>query len=77
LNPEGRSTAFTLFIKDMARESAAGNDVDFFVLHGATDAPRVDVIARNVATLVNDAAYGDITGYISTTGRVYIGFNSC
>ncbi len=60
-NPDGRSTAFTLFIKTMARESGTGSDVDFFVLHGATDAPTVDVIARGVATLVNDAAYGDIT----------------
>jgi hypothetical protein len=70
-NPEGRSTAFTLFVKDMARESASGSDVDFFVLHGATDAPAVDVIARNVATLVNDAAYGDITDYISVPAAEY------
>jgi len=49
----------------MARETGTGSDVDFFVLHGATDAPTVDVIARDVATLVDDAAYGDITGYIS------------
>jgi hypothetical protein len=71
-NPEGRSTAFTLFIKDMARESASGSNVDFFVVHGSTDAPQVDVIARNVATLVNDAAYGDITDYISVPPAEYI-----
>jgi hypothetical protein len=70
-NPEGRSTAFTLFIKDMARESAAGSDVDFFVVHGATDAPEVDVIARNVATLVDNAAYGDITDYITVPAAEY------
>jgi hypothetical protein len=64
-NPDGRSTAITLFVKEMARETGTGSDVDFFVLHGATDAPTVDVIARDVATLVDDAAYGDITGYIS------------
>ncbi|MDH3267357.1 MAG: DUF4397 domain-containing protein [Ignavibacteria bacterium] len=63
-NPDGRSTAFTLFIKTMARETGTGSDVDFFVLHGSTDAPTVDVIARGVATLVDDAAYGDITAYI-------------
>jgi len=41
------------------------------VLHGATDAPTVDVIARGVATLVDDAAYGDITGYISVPPAAY------
>jgi hypothetical protein len=70
-NPDGRSTAFTLFVKDMARESGTSSDVDFFVLHGANDAPTVDVIARGVATLVDDAAYGDITGYISVPAGNY------
>jgi len=70
-NPDGRSTAFTLFVQPMARESANGSDVDFFVLHGATDAPTVDVIARDVATLVDDAAYGDITNYISVPPAAY------
>ena len=71
-NPDGRSTAFTLFIKDMARETGTGSNVDFFAVHGATDAPTVDVIARRVATLVNNAAYGDITDYISAPAGNYI-----
>lgn len=71
-NPDGRNTAFTLFIKTMARENAAGSGVDFFVVHGSTDAPTVDVLARSVATLVDDAAYGDITGYISVPAATYI-----
>ncbi len=71
VNPDGRSTAFTLFINAMARESGTSSDVDFFVLHGATDAPTVDVIARNVATLVDDAAYGDITPYITVPAGEY------
>ena len=70
-NPDGRSTAFTLFVKAMARETGTGSDVDFFVLHGATDAPTVDVIARGVATLVDDAAYGDITAYIPVPAGNY------
>jgi hypothetical protein len=70
-NPDGRNTAFTLFVKDMARESGTGSDVDFFVIHGATDAPTVDVIARGVATLVDNAAYSDITGYISVPPANY------
>ena len=71
-NPDGRSTAFTLFLKTMARENAAGTGVDFFVVHGSTDAPTVDVIARNVATLVDNAAYGDITDYINVPAGSYI-----
>jgi hypothetical protein len=70
-NPDGRSTAFTLFINAMARETGTGSDVDFFVLHGATDAPTVDVIARGVGTLVDDAAYGDITSYIPVPPAEY------
>jgi hypothetical protein len=70
-NPDGRSTAFTLFIKAMARETGTSNEVDFFVLHGATDAPTVDVIARGVATLVDDASYSDITNYISVPAAAY------
>ena len=45
--------------------------VDFVVLHGSTDAPTVDVIARNVATLVDNAAYGDFTDYISPCCIIY------
>jgi hypothetical protein len=71
-NPDGRSTAFTLFIKAMARENGTSSDVDFFVLHGSTDAPTVDVLARRVATLVDNAAYGDITNYITVPPASYI-----
>jgi hypothetical protein len=71
-NPDGRSTAFMLFIKSMAREVGTGSGVDFFALHGATDAPSVDIIARNVATLVDNAAYGDITDYITVPAADYI-----
>ncbi len=72
-NPDGKSTAFTLFVNDMARESAYDSaKVDFFVLHGSTDAPTVDIVARGVATLVDNAAYGDITDYISVPPAAYI-----
>ena len=46
--------------------------VDLNVLHGATDAPTVDVIARDVAKLVDDAMYGDFTGYFSVPAGEYI-----
>lgn len=71
-NPDGNSTAFTLFISDMMREASTSAGVDFRVVHGASDAPTVDVIARNVATLVNDAPYGATTGYITVPAGSYL-----
>ena len=71
-NPDGRSTAFTLFIKTMAQESGSGGNVEFAALHGATDAPTVDIVARGVATLVDNAAYGDITSYLSVPPAKYL-----
>lgn len=72
-NPDGRSTAFTLFVKTQARETAVGSGVDIFVLHGSTDAPTVDVKAREAGNLVlvNDAAYGDITNYFTVPAGDY------
>ncbi len=72
-NPDGRSIAFTLFAKDGIKESGKyNNKVDFVVLHGSTDAPAVDVIARNVGKLVDDAAYGDFTDYIRVPASSYL-----
>ena len=71
-NPDGKSTAFTLFVKDMARESALDkNNVEFFVLHGSTDAPAVDILARGAGTLVQNVSYGDISEYISVPPSSY------
>lgn len=71
-NPEGRSTAFTLLVKPMAREtSTSSGNVQFFVLHGSTDAPAVDVVARGVGTIVNDAVYRDITDYLTVPPSTY------
>ncbi len=66
-NPNGRSTAFTLLIKSAAKDTGSGGNVEFFALHGATDAPAVDVVARGVATLVNNAMYADMTPYLGGT----------
>ncbi len=72
-NPDGRDIGFTLFTRAGAREAAMDmGEVDFFALHGSTDAPTVDVIARDVATLVDDAAYGDITDYLSVPPSSYV-----
>jgi hypothetical protein len=71
-NPDAVSTAFTLFLQDQMRETATNSNVDFRAVHGASDAPTVDIIARDVATLVNDAPYGAITNYLSVPAANYI-----
>ena len=72
-NPDAISTAFTLFLQNQMRETAlTSTDVDFRAVHGASDAPTVDIIAQNVATLVNDAPYAAVTGYITVPAGSYI-----
>ena len=73
LNPDGVSTAFDIIVKPMAREAAVDpNSVEFFALHGSPDAPTVDVIARDVATLVDDAPYKAFTGYVPVPPASYL-----
>ncbi len=66
------TTPFTLNVVEGTREAATTGGVDFIVNHGSTDAPAVDVIARGVATIVSNAAYGDVTGYITVPVGEYI-----
>ncbi|MGQ9643203.1 MAG: T9SS type A sorting domain-containing protein, partial [Ignavibacterium sp.] len=72
-NPDGRNINFTLFVKTQARETGTGSGVDIFVLHGSTDAPTVDVKAREAGNLVlvDNAAYGDITPYFTVPANNY------
>jgi len=70
-NPDGRATAFDLLPLAGALEtSPTGGTASFRVVHGATDAPTVDVRTGG-AVLVNDAAYTDATGYISVPPASY------
>lgn len=72
-NPDGENIGFQLLAKADARESADDNaKVEFFVVHGVTDAPTVDVAVQGGPTLVNDAAYGDITDYIAVDPDSYV-----
>ncbi len=72
-NPDGKNTAFNIFVKTMAQEKAkTSGNVEFAVMHGSTDAPTVDVVARGVATLVDNAPYSAITDYISVPAADYI-----
>lgn len=72
-NPDGKSTAFGLNIIPSAQTtSQLPGNVDLVINHGSTDAPIVDIIARNVATLVDNAAYGDVAGYLGVPPSSYI-----
>jgi hypothetical protein len=72
-NPDGLDIALTLFAKADAREaSTEANEVQFFVFHGATEAPSVDVLARGVGKIVDGAPYGAMTDYLSVPATSYI-----
>ena len=72
-NPDGIDIEFTLYVVDYAQEASTDeNEVQLFVFHGSTDAPAVDVIARDVALLVENAAYGDGTNYFGVPAADYI-----
>ena len=71
-NPSGEATAFTLLTETGVRQSpqTSGN-VEFFVVHGATDAPAVDAFVPGGPTLADDAAYTDATNYVSVATGTY------
>jgi hypothetical protein len=63
-NPDGLDIGFTIFAKDNAREQAHNpNKVDFFVVHGSTDAPTINAIGLGI--LLRNVSYGDISNYIT------------
>jgi hypothetical protein len=72
-NPSGEAIGFTLFVNADGREdSDTEGEIQFNAVHGSTDAPAVDVIARGVGTLVDDAVYGDITDYLGVPAGRYL-----
>jgi len=72
-NPDGLDIEFTLFLDDEAREeSTEENEVQFIAVHGSSDAPTVDILARGVGALVEGAAYGAITEYIGVPAGSYV-----
>jgi hypothetical protein len=69
-NPNGRSTAFDLLVAGNAQQtSSVADSVDLRGVHGATDAPAVDITDQE-GPLFSDVRYGDISGYVSTTPEV-------
>jgi len=72
-NPDGKNIGFGLnIIANAQTASAQAGNVDITILHGSTDAPAVDIIARNVATLADNATFGDYTPYIGVPPASYI-----
>lgn len=64
---------FALNAFDAARLVADGTGVDLLVVHGATDAPTVDVFESAVlgGTAVNDLSYSEIAGYLTVPADDY------
>lgn len=70
-NPDGEEIAFEFFVETGANMAApaSGSEVDLRAVHGATDAPTVD-IDENGTTLLDDLTYGDVTAsYRSVTAE--------
>lgn len=67
-NPSGESIAFDLLVATGARETGQGEGVDVRAVHGATDAPVVD-IDNNGTTLFDDVTYGDISVYLEAPAQ--------
>jgi len=67
------TTPFTLITDDAAREGAidGASNVNISVLHGAPDAPAVDVVVRTGGKIVSNAAYGQFTPYLSVPAGDY------
>jgi hypothetical protein len=72
-NADGVSTAFFLdVVKGTLESHAEATEVAFIIYHGSTDAPGVDVYARDVAQLVAGLKYTDITdSYLAVPAGTY------
>ncbi len=71
-NPDGLPISFQLFAKDGIREKAQRTPfVDVIALHGATDAPTVDIRSRLIGKLplFDDLSYGEFSSYRSLLAR--------
>jgi Ni,Fe-hydrogenase III small subunit len=72
-NPDELDTDFDLYVIEGTKESHDEmGEASFFVWHGTTDAPGVDVFARETAQLADDLKYTDYTGYVEVPAADYI-----
>ena len=69
-NPDGEDIGFEFFAAPGAQSSASDGEVDLRAVHGATDAPAVDVGVEDGPTLLPDLTYGAVTDdYLSVTAE--------
>lgn len=72
-DPDADPNTFSFYVYEGAQEkSTSDSNFSFIGLHGSTDAPKVDIIAQGVATLLDNVSYGDITpDYITVPAAQY------
>lgn len=68
-NPDGEDIGFEFFVATGAQSSAPSGEVALRAVHGATDAPTVDVDEAGT-TLLDNLTYGDVTAdYLNATAE--------
>ena len=72
-NPDGIDTGAQLLLVENRRDTAVAEDeFEFYVHHGATDAPAVDIFVRELnANILTDVPYLASSGYFGVPGGVY------
>lgn len=70
-DPDAKPLGFDLLPISNARQAGSTEtDVDVIVYHGATDAPKVDVLAGG-ATLIEGLSFGEATEYLTVPSASY------
>lgn len=69
-NPDGMNTGFNIYLERWRDKTQSGNFVSR-VFHGATDAPSVSILARDVAQIANNLTYGYSTNVINVPASNY------
>ncbi len=71
-DPEAAPISFNLYsIPDILPRSSSEGNVDFIVFHGASDAPKVDVLAGETR-LIENLSYGKASSYVSVPAASYV-----
>lgn len=65
------SPSFDLYPFAPAKSTSGTDLISLAVFHGSPDAPTVDVVARDVATLIDDISFGEYQGYLDVPAAKY------